>query len=464
MPRWILVVSLVLSAWSVAGQPDSAPRVPAAETSFDSGIQSYVVGEYSEAYRLFTRAAGDFGYNARTTAALLMAGKSAYANGDSDLALSTLTTFLRLYPRSRYVGEAENLLRQSAQGGVTGPDIFELGVILPATGESGYLAQALFNGVRLAVDGYNARAPRRPVRLVFRDTEGSEVGASVAMNLVVREGVEAVVGPLFSEEAVSAAAVAEREGMVLVAPLATEESVSAGRRFVFQANPTFSMRGRAMARFAVEDLRLSRLGVVAQTGSFGEVMAAAFQEEAQGLGAAVSLSQRIGANDWDRLPTVVGADAMRRIDAVYLPVTGSDGPEHAAQALRGLEAMGLEGIVGTLGNTEWEGLAASKERASRFGTYFTADFNMNEEASVGFVARYHELAGIQADRLALIGYDTAQFILNQINSGVEGPLAEKLRGAPLHRGLAHTIEFAGGQVNRALFIMAYRGGDPVLVQ
>ena len=464
MTRWFLLVCLLSVSPIAFAQPDTASRIPAAETSFDSGISSYESGEYAEAFRLFSRAAEDFGYNARTTAALLMAGKSAYADGDSGQALSTLTTFVRLYPRSRYVNEAEDVIRKAVQGGPTGPDVFELGVILPATGESGYLAQALFNGVRLAVDAHNARAPRRPVRLIFRDTEGSEAGASVAMNLVVREGVEAVIGPLFSMEAISAAGVAERERIVLIAPLATEEEVSSGRRFVFQANSTFSMRGRVMARFAVEDLQLGRLGVVAETGSYGEVMADGFQEEAGRLGALVSLSQRIGAEDWQRLPSVVGVDEMSRIEAVYFPVTGAEGGEHAAQALRGMEAMGLEGVVGALGNTEWETLDASRGRASRLGTYFTLDFYIDDEASIGFVARYRELAGIQADRLALIGYDSAQVVLNQINNGVEGSLADKIRNAPQLRGLAHKIEFAGGQVNQALFIMAYRNGEAVFVE
>lgn len=464
MPRWILFVCLVVAAPFVRAQPDTAPRIPAAETSFGSGLSSYRSAEYVEALRLFSRVAEDFGYNARTTAALLMAGKSAYADGNFDQALSTLTTFIRLYPRSRYVHEAQDVIRMVTQGGPAGPDVFELGVILPATGESGYLAQALFNGVRLAVDAYNARAPGRPVRLVFRDTEGSEAGASVAMNLVVREGVEAVIGPLFSQEAISAAGVAEREGIVLIAPLATEEGVSSGRRFVFQANPTFLMRGRVMARYAVEGLQLGRLGVVAETGSYGEVMADGFQEEAGRLGALVPLSQRIAAEDWQRLPSVVGIAAMSRIDAVYFPVTGADGGEHAAQALRGMEAMGLEGVVGALGNTEWETLDASRGRASRLGTYFTLDFFIDDEASIDFVARYRELAGIQADRLALIGYDTAQFVLNQINNGAEDSLADKIRNAPRHRGLAHKIEFAGGQINQALFIMAYRNGEAVLVE
>ncbi|MDX1438939.1 MAG: amino acid ABC transporter substrate-binding protein, partial [Rubricoccaceae bacterium] len=90
MVRSILSVILLVTGPVLSAQPDIASHIPAAETSFQNGLSSYENGDFQEAYRLFTRAAAEFGYNERTTAAMLMAGKSAYADGDADLAISTL--------------------------------------------------------------------------------------------------------------------------------------------------------------------------------------------------------------------------------------------------------------------------------------------------------------------------------------------------------------------------------------
>src|SRR5690606_27952649 len=397
------------------------------------------------------------------------AGEAAYAEGGFERAISTLTTFLRLYPESRYATEAERVRRLAIQGGPPAPAAappFDLGVVLPASGDTDYLAQALFNGIRLAVDEHNAARADRPVRLVFRDTGGEAEGAVEAVRLVVDAGADAIVGPLFSEEALAAADEAEAERVPLLAPLATDDGVARGRRYVFQANPTFGMRGRAMAGHAVRRLRHARFAVVAEGGSFGEVMGDAFADEVARLGGTVVTREALpDATGWRRLPELLGAGRLEGVEAVYLPVTGADAPEFAANALRGLEAMGLEGRIRPLGNTEWEGLDASRPRASRFGTVFTQDFHVDDAAAADFIARYRALSGIGADRLALIGYDVTRFLLAQLD-GVAGPddLAERLRSAGRYQGLAHRIDFGGGQVNRALFVMAYVDGEAVLVE
>lgn len=465
----LVLLFVLFSAPAGRAQPATADRIPDAESAFENGLDAYVEGAYEEAFRLFTRAAVDFGFNARTSAALLMAGKAAYADGDFALAASTLAGLVRLYPESRYAGEAARVQGLALQGGpgAAVAEPFDLGVVLPATGDADYLAQALFNGVRIAVDAHNAAGPRRPVRLVFRDTEGTDAGARAAVDAAVRAGADAVVGPLFSAEAAAAAEAAEAAGVVLLAPLATESAVSGGRRYVFQANPTFAMRGEVMANVAAQRLGHEAAGTVAVDGSYGAVMADAFEAEWRRLGYIVALSERLpDAAAWRRLPDRLGPDHWTGVEAVYLPVSGSDAAEHAADALRGLEALGLENRVRALGNTEWEGIDASRPRAERFDTVFDQDFFVDEAAATatGFTTRYRDLAGIGVDRLALMGYDATRFLLRLLDAPGETTLADRIRQAPRYQGLAHRIEFGGGQVNRALFVMGYRGGEVVLLE
>ena len=463
MHRLALGLVLLLSIHGAAAQPATAPRVSEAETAFESGLAAYREGAYIEAGRLFGRAANDFGYNERTTAALLMMGRSAFAAADFGAASAPLTALVTEYPDSRYAAEARALLATMEASAPT----FDLGVILPATGENGFLAQAMFNGVRLAVDDHNAANADRPVRLVFRDTEGTADGAGTAVRRALEAGADIILGPLFSAEAAAAAEVAEQSGAVLVAPLATDEVVAAGRRFVFQANPTFPVRGRQMARYAVERAGARNLAVVAESGTFGAVMADAFEAEATRLGATiVSTSRMRDAAGWNVLPELVGRERLRTAQAVYLPVTGGDAPEHAAAALRGLEEMSLD--IQALGNTEWEGLDASRSRAGRFRAVFDQDFYVDDASAGEFAARYRALAGVRADRLALMGYDVARMVLDvawpEGGSQASGAaLADRLRAAPLHSGLGHRVHFDGGQVNGALFLMTFRGSEAVLV-
>ena len=461
--RLRLLVLTALAALSVpaSAQPATADAVPAAESAFQNGLASYGAGDYAEAERLFVRAADEFGYNERTTAATLMAAKAAYADGDFDRAVTVATHLTRAYPTSRYVPEAQRILAMSAEGGASGRGRpFDLGIVLPIASRDGYLGQALFNGLRIAVDEHNASGGR-PVRMVFRDSRTTGDGARQAVEAVVAEGADAIVGPLFSDEAEPAGAAAEAARVVLLAPLATDERVSRGRRYVFQANPTFPARGRAMARYVTGRLGLSRLGVASQRGEFGADMAAAFAAEARRLGASVAFEESLAsADDWADLDREVGASTLGAVEAVYLPVTGRDAPRYAADALRSLDALAR--APRPLGNTEWEGLSASTDRATRLGAVFTQDFFVAPGAADAFGRRYRQLAGIGQDRLALIGYDLGRFLLAQV--GQEGGLADAIRSAPRFDGVANRYSFGGGQVNEALYVLGFRDGQAVLLE
>ena len=470
-PARLALLLLVLAgapARTASAQPATAEVNSGAEAAFSAGVESYRQEAYPEAYRLFRRAATEFGYTRRSTAALIMAAKAAYADADYDAAVSSATTLVASYPASRYAPEARRLLDVASAGGPSRQGRpFSLGVALPVGGANGYLGQALFNGVRIAVDEHNQQvaegraASRRPVRLVFRDSGGNGPAASAAVDAAIEGGADAVVGPLFSDEAGPAAARAEAARVVLVAPLATDEAVSRGRRFAFQANPTFEARGRAMARYAVGRLGLRRFGVASGAGTPGETDGAAFAAEARRLGATVSFERAIASpDDWADLDRRVGATALAGVESIYLPITGSDAPERIAEALRSLDAV--RSAPRPLGNTEWEGLASSRDRASRLGAVFGQDFFVPPGSSDAFGRRYRELSGIGPDRLALIGYDVARMLLSQLDG--EGPLADRLRTAPTFQGVAHRFGFDGGQVNTALFKLGYRDGDAVLLE
>ena len=476
MTRLALVfAALVAVAGRPAAQPMTADRVPAADAAFEGGVAAYRAGDYAGAERLFTRAATEFGYTERTTAATLMAAKAAYAAGDFARAASAATRLVSSYPASRYAADARALLPRiaAASAGQT----FTLGVVLPTEGRDGYLGQALFNGVRIAVDEHNRQVAGgsagvagggagRRVRMVFRDTRGTGPGAADAVRAAVGEGADAVVGPLFSAAAEPAGAAAEAAGVTLLAPLATDQAVAQGRRFVFQANPTFPARGRAMARYAVGRLGLDRLGAASEAGSLSADMAGAFATEARRLGASVAFEEALAtASAWEDLDREVGEARLRSVQAVYLPVTGGPAPRYASDALRSLDALGSVGrSPRPLGNTEWEGLSPSAAaRATRLGAVFTQDFFVAPGATDAFAARYQALSGIAVDRLALIGYDLTRFLLAQVDAG-EGALADRVRQAPQFNGVAHRFDFDGGQVNEALFILGYRDGQSVLLE
>lgn len=536
--RWLFVVSLAVACWGPAtehahaqGMSDEIQQIEAADSLFSQGLAAYRQGEYDEAARRFRRVI-DYPPNQRTTAALLMAGRALYQLEAYDMAADVLRTLRRRYPTSRYRDEAREVLdyiaqaRRSAQRPTDAP--IRLGIALPL-GTDATLSQAMFNGIRLAVEERNGverrlvpvdttyftvadtigfaedssavvqmkdtmrvertvetvrGAPaRRPVRMFFRDTGNDPARARAAIDsLVTYDRVDAIIGPLFSREARAAGSAAERNRTVLIAPMATDEDIARGRRYVFQANPPIRTRGEIMARFAVRSLLNDTLGVIIEQGnSISRRMAEGFERELERQGATLAFSEVLpNPRMWSRLPehfesdSLFTPDTLRGTDSVYLPLSGRNAGGRIQDALTGLGRMQLRyGLrARALGNAEWHNLAI-EQQASQFKTVYTNDFYADQRRAAvrEFVRRYRFLTGetpdeigVSAQRLAYTGYDVASFLLRQMEQHAEmeqradRPLWQRLRNTPRYEGVGTRIDFQGGNVNRAMFIHRYRDG------
>ena len=447
---------------------ESVPRNDEAESVFEQALQAFTDGDYGMAFRRFRLVTDRYPLNRKTTAAWLMAGKALYRNGDYERAAATLDAFIEDYATSRYVATAartRDLALEHVNNSVPAP--LQVGILLSLNGQDAALTQMLFNGIRLAVDEHNAAGGRPPpIRMVFRDTRNDERRAAAQVTALAEEGVQVIFGPLYSGEARAAAAAAERAGVVLVAPLATDERVSAGRRFVFQANPTITMRGRQMARFAVRSLRIHSFGIVAEADDerVGERMAEGFMEEVTREGGDVRFYKVLENEEgWYRLPDVLDADTLSTAEALYLPITTGNAASLVGAALSGLDRLDVG--VRVLGNSAWDRLPQALQ-ASLYNTAYTQDFYMDagKPAVQDFQRRYRALARDDPDRLAFTGYDVMQYLIGRMTAQPGRALVDLLREGAPYEGLGLRIDFSEGNVNQAMYYQRYRDGRVELLR
>ena len=448
----------------VRAQTVAPPVEPEAESTFEQALAAFNAGDYGMAYRRFRLVYTGFPLHQKTTAAVFMAARSQLRAGETAAGADLLRDLLRQFPDSRYAADARTLLAR-LDARADAPRTFTVGVALPLGGSNTALTQAFFNGLRLAVDEHNAGTGSR-ARLVFRDTDGTAEGARTALE-ALRE-VDVVVGPLFSPEAIAAGEVAERNGTTLVAPLATDGRVAEGRRFVFQANPSLAVRGRTMARYAREELRADTFGVVyePEAGGVSERLGRAFADEVQRGGGVLAFQTPLGSRSWSGLGTqTADADALRSLDALYLPVSGGNAEVDIRAALGALDRSGASPVV--LGDAEWHNRPSARALADRFGVTYTNDFVVDDARPevARFRERYRALAGrdlaaapFTVQRLAFTGYDLARYLLDRLDGRGNRPLPDALRRADRYDGLGIRLDFDDANVNDALFIQRYRAG------
>jgi ABC-type branched-subunit amino acid transport system substrate-binding protein len=466
---WLIPLLAALLACPALAQENGDLPVPQegvpvnekAEVIFEQALEAFEAADYGMAYRRFRLVEREYRLNRKTTAAILMAGKALYRQGEHARAEEVMSGLISEYPSSGYLDEARRVRRfareQQQDGGPTGEtDAFRLGVLLPAPdGERAGQAQALFNGIRMAVDKLNGAAEARPVRMIFRNS--GDGGARALVN----EGVDAIVGPISSEQARPAARIAERTETVLVAPLATDAEVSAGRDYVFQVNPTFAVRGRQMADFTATSLiTVDALAVAAERGSEpSETMAESFRRETRYQERELAWHKQLpGPQGWHALSSQLGAGNVQDVDAIYMPIAGSDADERALAALQRIDQMADDTRI--LGNSTWHDLP-TKQLAGKHKLTYAQPFYADEERGVvrSFRERYRKLAGRAPNRLAYAGYDAARFLVARQRARSQEALREALHAPGTYEGLGHRIDFEEGNVNRALFYLRYRRGS-----
>ncbi|MBM4167590.1 MAG: tetratricopeptide repeat protein [Ignavibacteria bacterium] len=245
-----------------------------------------------------------------------------YRSGEIQEARSLLRSLTGLPPRTKHLDEAKRLLERMETG-----DVVRVGVILPlmlhvdnpAAKELG--AQVL-SGVKLAVDEYNkTNFPR--VELDVRDSERDPgKAAREVTELCMDASIAAIVGPFFSAETFTAAGIANALGVPIVSPTATSNGIANVGSFVYQLNPDYDVRGRAMARYAFQTLGSRTFAVLAPVSGSpaNKAMADAFVDEVSQLGGEVVDQQwyPAGATDLRSQLMMMRQKAMERLEDYYI--------------------------------------------------------------------------------------------------------------------------------------------------
>jgi branched-chain amino acid transport system substrate-binding protein len=157
------------------------------------------------------------------------------------------------------------------------------------------LGREIYQGIQFAIDQHNAESEIQ-LYLDVRDSQRQPSNAARHVQDLVNDSeVIAILGPVFSDEAFATAGVANARGVPIITPTATANNIAAIGRYVFQTNPDYRTRGRAMARFAVEHLGYRNLAVLAPIDSHGQDIAEGFMDELRELDEAFLV-----VNEWYR--------------------------------------------------------------------------------------------------------------------------------------------------------------------
>lgn len=353
--------------------------------------------------------------------------RAEFARGDYERSYALLADLLREFPEHAGEREIRYLLEVSAtrmQDPSRRPVHVEantVGVLLPYTGEYSRFGRSFEEGVRLALDEFNAEA-EAPVTCVLGDSKADPITALTAVRkLIVDSGVVAVIGSVFTVPSIVAAAECNAWKVPMVSPLVREAGFGRIGPWVFQMQVPVEVELAAMARLAVKDLLLERIAVLAPSTSDARERARFFAGEIRRLGGKVVVEEFFGAGVTD-FREQIGSIRVKAPDAMFIPA----GPDELVNILPQLRFYDVQ--VQLLGLSSWnsEKLLSLAGRELE-GAVFPRQgyYGKDPEAYGRFAARYS--AAHAGDRspsdlesvspIAAAGYFGTRFVLDAIAGG-----------------------------------------------
>lgn len=279
-----------------------------------------------------------------------------------------------------------------------------VGVLLPLTGDSATLGNALLDAAMLGLfDKYNAMPEhQKPTKVVLvpKDTEGTAKGAALAAKAALDEGAKLFIGPLFAEEVKAAAPLARKAGVSILS-FSNNPQVAGNGVHLFGFLPPQQV-SRVVAQAYARDLE--RVGALVPANEYGELVASALRETSLRANRPLVGIEFYPPGGQDVDPEVQkllrsGPQGGRpEMDAVLI-AEGGDTLHHLVNRL---EAFGVNAkTTRLLGTGLWDdpALLANPKLA---GGWFAGAPLVSAQT---FARRFEEQYGYRAPRLASLAYD-----------------------------------------------------------
>jgi branched-chain amino acid transport system substrate-binding protein len=206
-----------------------------------------------------------------------------------------------------------------------------VGAVLSLTSNASAYGQDQRIGMDLAQQwfgsgGGSGRPPAQPVRLRLEDGGGDEQSASSAFNLLIGEGVLALIGPTLSQQAFAADPIAQRRRVPVVAPSNTAKGIPQIGSFISRVSAQSSVIAPLSIAAALRlDPTIRRAAVFyAHDDAYSTSETAIFQQALAAKGLPPVSVQRTQLTDQD-FQNQITAALRRKPDLIVISAQAVDG-------------------------------------------------------------------------------------------------------------------------------------------
>lgn len=283
-------------------------------------------------------------------------------------------------------------------------DNYKIGVILPLSGKYSVYGESSLHGIECAVGIFPPCEGLMNAELVIKDDEGlPEKAAAAVEELVRRDKVSVIIGPL-SSSTIEAAAAKAQELQVPLISLSQKEGIAQIGDNIFSTALTSALQVNQIVDWAVGKKKIKNFAIVYPNNPYGQLYNGLFTEAVKNAGGRVVFVDKYGANTTD-----IGGifrKSAQKYDAIFLP----DSYKAVAYIASVMAMEGIEGVQ-LLGINRWNNEALIEQGGDLIqGAVFVDGFftkNANRDTQ-RFISGFEQAYDLKPTILEAQAYDAAR--------------------------------------------------------
>ncbi|MDC0713540.1 ABC transporter substrate-binding protein [Stigmatella sp. ncwal1] len=316
-------------------------------------------------------------------------------------------------------------------------DTILIGEVGSLTGNEATFGISARNGIELAVQEANAAGGVRGQKLALKvyDSQGKpEEAAQAVTRLITQDKVALIIGEAASSVSLAMAEKAQPAKVPMISYTSTAPEVTQKGDYIFRVCFIDPFQGLVMAKFARENLKLSKVAILTDNKSaysigLAEVFAAKFKE----MGGEITSNESYSKGDTD-FRAQLTAIKRTKPEGVFAPGYYTDVGIIARQA----RELGMK--VPLMGGDGWESEKLFELGGSALeGSYFSNHYAVDNPDPVlkAFIEKYQKAYGSVPDSVAALAYDATMVGYEAMKR------APDLSGPALRDAIAATKDFPG---------------------
>ena len=432
-----------------------------------------------------------------------------YEKGNFPPALATLGQVLDSNGRNKVYEQKARKLHDYLSNKKS--SAIRIAALLPLSGASSEVGQAIFDGANMAVDQFN-REHGPTIELVPFDYETRLTTALHKLREIARDpSINAIFGPIENDITAACAALAEHENIPIISPTATEKDLRTLSSQVVQLSVPMDITVQKLARYAQDTLNMKRLATIAPIDDYFVRMTQIFVQKQEQLDNTIVAQEWYYPGDQDITPrfkaikrvglklfyqdsvltedstlTQVAMDSMykvyqkeqreileetnTKIDSADIPITTIDGlfmplfSDDISVLASQYAYWNVQAQV--LGNADWYDVEALKKNKNYINDLiFVSDGYLNTESwdYRKFRNDFRDTYKRTPEKYEIIGYDSFRFVLVALEGAPKNisrnSFFERIKSAPLYNGVYRNFEVGKKRFNDASRILKFTYGQ-----